>query len=280
MYLLDTRNEEYIKKSLANILNCNEDKITGFVVKYLPRYSFANAQSISLEEFYQYFNVRINDIKIDYITLNHVTTRFKNDIVEGKPLKPLSTILGENNLLTEFMKNHEIVFEKHNTRIETFYKGNMLDWNKFDSYSVGRLKNRLWGYNDKQDICVNGFLFQEEMDNSYIFLTGIPEIIQDIVCALDREDIGYEYCKKINCYVLVCKVDINDFLFDTMSKIGNEEKKELLLKHMINFLICKFIKKESYIDNEIVRIPDSKKILINDIISIRQIFDYKEIFQH
>lgn len=278
MYILDTRNEDSVRKSLASILNCNEQDIVSFIISYIPKYSFTNVQSISLDGFYKYFNMNIDDIKIDYVTLNHVTTRFKNEIIEGESLKPLSEILGDNNLLTEFMKNHDIVFEKNNSRIETYYKGVLIDWNKIYNYSTARIKNRLWGYNEKQDICINGFLFQEEMDNSYIFLTGIPEIIQDIVCALDREDIGYEYCKEINCYVLVCSVDINDFIFDEMSNLNNNEKKELLLKYMINYLISKFIKRESYIDNPVIRIPDTNEIKAQDIIDVRQIYDYKELF--
>lgn len=92
----------------------------------------------------------------------------------------------------------------------------------FDAPMVARLRDRFDKLNDS---CVNGFLFLENMDDSYIGLTGMPEIFSDIMAVLNRRDIQEEYYKQKTCYVAVISAKIEELIFDGIDpSISDQEK--------------------------------------------------------
>lgn len=274
MSILNTSSDNDLYESLDNILNVNSGDVKKFLYLNLSKFLNYHYWEIDLEAFYQEFSLP-KDFILDEITIHHVTTRLEEVTKENFVINNLETVLLSDNALTEFMKKHGIEFKKEQG-ISVYYKGNL---HQFKGYAQARLRNRL---SNLRDSCVNGFLFAEKMESSYTGLTGMPEIFSDLMDSLDRTDLQYEYFDKMKCYMVTLKVSLEDFIFDDFSEKSDlPEKTKLILQYVINYLCYKISKAQYYcFDNPIIRLPDNKSVKSSDVFSIRQITDYKEIFEN
>lgn len=270
MNVLDTRNVDTIIMSLSKILNVNEAKIMAYVSMNLPKYMYTNTiYDLDINPFLNYFNLSIDEIQIDKVTFHHITSRFKDEPIV-KRLDPLLTFLTSNNPSILFLKEHGLRFERTGNRIETYVNNQVVNWDKYEM--VGLIKNRLWGNQYvEQDICVNGFLFAEHMDISYQKLTVIPEILNQILTALNLRDLMMEYARHAKGYLYVCCLNIDEIIFDGMSdKYSKEKYVTKLLLHMLNYLIASFSKSISNVHNQCIRAFDTKTITEDEILDVIQ----------
>ena len=143
--MLDTRSEVAICQSLADILGTRKEAVEVFWAKAMPEY-----------------------VNQDYW---EITTRLLREELGEFRIDNLETVLLTENPMTALCKEHDIIF-KREEGIAVYYRGKRVSFNK--PMEV-RLRNRLDKVNDS---CVNGFLFSERMDDSYIGLTGMPEIFE------------------------------------------------------------------------------------------------------
>lgn len=275
MNILDTTSDLSIYESLANILAVREDDVRTFLLCNLQKYINYWEYQIDLQPFYKEFSLG-EEFALEGVTIHHVTTRLGEVKKETFNIDNLENLLLGQNTVTEFFKEYEIDF-KREQGISMYYKGKKKD--KYEGYADGRLRNRLDNLNDS---CVNGFLFDEWMDNSYIGLTGMPEIFSDLLSSLDRRDIQSEYFKNMKCYMATIDISIDDFIFDNYTHLRSpSEKTRLILQYVIAYLCFKFSNDEYYpFNNTIIRLPDNKNVKSSEIRMLRQIFDYKEIFKY
>lgn len=274
-HILDTTSVDNIIVSLGKILNTSTDRLLSFLDRNYDRYSYREYWELDLNPFYTEFNINKESFYFEFITIHHVTTRLQESNSKNFSIDNLETVLLSDNPLTKFFNENKIEFV-NNDGIEVYYHGVTT---KFNNYTSPRLKKRL---KLLEDSCINGFLFGDEMPNIYSYLTGMPEIVSDILIALNRTDLQEKYFNNMKCFRATLKVNVNDFIFDDFNKITSKfEKSQLILKYIISYLLLKHSNDEYYpFKNPIIRLPDNKNITNDEIVHLKQISNYKQIFQN
>lgn len=274
MHILNTSSVDEVYNSLDDILDIQRGSVKDFLSCNLQAFINCQYWEIDVNSFYKKFSLP-EDFSLEAIIIHHITTRLGNINKETFTIDNLETVLLSDNSLTQWLKKYEIEFKK-SQGISVYYKGRV---HEFNGYAEARLKNRLKNLGDS---CVNGFLFAENMDSCYSGLTGMPEIFSDLMNSLNREDLKYEYFGQQKCYMVTVKVLLENFIFDDFSeKKNSSEKTRLILQYVINYLCYKLSQDKYYsFDNPIIRLPDNKNVTSSDILDIRQITDYKEIFEN
>mgnify|MGYP000599135682 FL=1 len=204
----------------------------------------------------------------------HVTTRLTEQRLGEFKIDNLEEVLLSDNPMTQLCKKHDILFKREDG-IAVYYKGSR---KIFDKPMEARLRNRLDRVNDS---CVNGFFFPEWMDNSYTGLTGMPEIFSDIMVSLDRRDIQQEYFEKKTCYLATVETKIEDVVFDGSNpNMTSQEKTQKIMQYLLCYMGYKKTASDFYVSNPMVRLADSYNVPTDEIIEIKEIHDWKEIFEH
>ncbi len=275
--VIDTESAETIVRSLCNIFKISE---TDLKILYMTDEHFeflkSNHEDISLDGFYQLVKSadKLEDLKsyIEdlYVTSFHLSKRI-NPIEGNEKLYNLHSALLSETEIKCFFENHDIIFEKQGTKLKCIFKGQQVDWENFyntEHRNVARLvANRLEGnlfYNS--DNCINGFLFNHNIVNqsNVVHLSKSPEIVQNILEVLGLKEAIQEY--NTNClYIIKYRVKFIDFIFDTNSKLSNEEKFENLLKRLLQFLAYSLTNSETMISNPIVRTTDDLDVEPSDV---------------
>ena len=272
--MLDTRSEEMICKSLADILGTRKEAIEVFLAKTMPDYAVKNYWEIDADIFYNYFSLSKEEFVFDEVVFYHVTTRLIKQQLGEFTIDNLESVLLSDNLLTQLCKKYDILF-KREEGISVYYQGIK---KTFDKPMEARLRNRL---NKVNDSCVNGFLLPELMDDSYVGLTGMPEIFSDIMVSLNRRDIQQEYFEKKTCYLATVTTKIDKMIFDGADpRMSNQEKTQKIVQYLLCYVGYKKTGAASYVTNPMVRLADSYCVPANEIVDIREIYDWKEIFEH
>lgn len=272
--MLDTRSEDTICESLADILGNRKEAVEVFLAKVMPDYMGLRYCEINTDIFYSYFDLKKDEFTIDEVVFYHVTTRLSKQSLGEFRIDNLETVLLTNNPLTQLCKKYDIIF-KLEEGIVVYYKGKKV---LFEKPMEARLRNRLDKINDS---CVNGFLFPELMDDSYIGLTGMPEIFSDIMTALERRDIQQEYFREKTCYLVTLVTKTEDLIFDGLDpKMTCQEKTQKIIQYLLCYIGYKKTLIDSYVTNPIVRLADNYCVPEDKIVDIKEIRDWKEIFEH
>lgn len=272
--MLDTRNEKAIHESLSAELNVRKEAVQVFFAKYMPDYVCKNYWEINLSIFYEYFDLKKEVFTFDEVVFYHVTTRLSRQKLGEFDINNLEVALLSDNPMTRLCKKHDILF-KAEEGISVYYKNKKVF---FDKPMEARLRNRL---NNLGDSCVNGFLFPEWMDDSYVGLTGMPEIFSDIMMSLDRQDIQQEYFQKKKCYMATVSARTEKLIFDGADpKMTSQEKTQKIVQYLLCYMGYKKTNSTSYLTNPMVRLPDLYCVPTSEIVDIREISDWKEIFEH
>ena len=273
MCIINTSSVDTLYDSLDNAFGVNSGSVKAFLLCNLQKFINLGYWEIDLKQLYEEFSLS-EEFSLESITIHHVTTRLGEVKQDSFTIDNLETVLLSENTLTQFLKKYKIEF-KHEDGISVYYRGTL---HKFKGYAEARLRNRL---SNLRDSCVNGFLFAENMDNSYVGLTGMPEIYSDLMTSLNREDLQYKFFDEMKCYMATVKVSLSDFIFDDFSKIkDSSEKTKLILQYIFNYLCYKLSRNQYYyFENPIVRLPDNANVGNSDILALRQITDYTEIFK-
>lgn len=131
---------------------------------------------------------------------------------------------------------------------------------------------------EEQIICelLDGFLLPI-LNGGLVVKVG--EIFSDLMGALNKKEAQYEYFKNKKCFLATIKVNISELIFDgSKPDLILQEKTEQLLRYIIGYVYYKILSDDGYMSNPIIRLPDNKCVPHDEILSIREIFDYKEIF--
>lgn len=272
--MLDTRSEAAICQSLADILGTRKEAVEVFWAKAMPEYVNQDYWEININIFYEYFGLSKDDFVFDKVMFYHVTTRLLREELGEFRIDNLETVLLTENPMTALCKKNDIIF-KREEGIAVYYRGKRVSFNK---PMEARLRNRLDKVNDS---CVNGFLFPERMDDSYIGLTGMPEIFSDIMVALNRRDIQEDYYKQKTCYLAAISARVEDIIFDGFDpKITCQEKTQKNIQYLLCYMGYKKTAITSCMSNPMIRLEDTYCVPAEKIVEIREIYDWKEIFEH
>ncbi|MBN1062686.1 MULTISPECIES: hypothetical protein [Clostridium] len=269
-YILDTGSVNCIYDSLAKILNTNNDKLKQFIENNF------NGYELDLDSFYNEFRIKKDNFYFECISIHHITTRLTTENTsESFSIDNLEKVLLSDNSLTKFFKENQIRF-LNDDGIVVYYNDEIAN---FTGYTTARLKKRL---NYLNDSCINGFLFSDEMPCIYSGLTGMPEIVSDILTALNRTDLQKKYFENMKCFVSTIKVNIDDFIIDNLNEVTSKvEKSKIILKYVLSYLCLKYANNIYYsFENPIIRLPDNINIDNSSILYLKEISNYRQIFHN
>lgn len=63
-------------------------------------------------------------------------------------------------------------------------------------------------------------------------------------------------------------------------RMSNQEKTQKIIQYLLCYVGYKKTGAASYVTNPMVRLADSYCVPANEIVDIREIYDWKEIFEH
>lgn len=151
--------------------------------------------------------------KLTEVYLCHLTRRLNEN--NGNLLLPLNELLLTPNTFSNFLKKHDIFFQKDSVgEMVLFHHKRKVKWetNKKSAFSPSRFSKRL-----KEDFCVNGFQFlcgiNTNTGPSYSTYISVPEFIRDIDNLLNI-GLVQEYREKSLGYVALCRLSSDEVIFD------------------------------------------------------------------
>lgn len=99
--------------------------------------------------------------------------------------------------------------------------------------------------------------------------------------SLDRRDIQQEYFEKKTCYLATVETKIGDMVFDGSNpNMTSQEKTQKIMQYLLCYMGYKKTASDFYVSNPMVRLADSYNVPADEIIEIKEIHDWKEIFEH
>lgn len=169
------------------------------------------------------------------IYLYHLGRHFE----EPKTLLPLNDVLLLDTRLSAYLKSKNIHFNEKREELELYFKGKLIPRDVIECSGCNLLACRLGYYEDK-DYCINGFAFWPSIKNSpdeyFLHLQEGPEILQNLEEFL-KIDLTSEYKSKTKYYGIVCKVSIQDIIFDEKDRlIGIDEKIKYYIAGCLKYL--------------------------------------------
>lgn len=195
----------------------------------------------------------------DEVLLFHLARRLHGteDALEGCNLADL---LLSTNPLSSFLKERGIVFAQSGLHIETFFRGECVDWDSCPEGNSCYMKSRL-GYFGRGDFCFNGFAFKDLLyKNSYArSLSLAPEFLGSLAECLQCEAIEREYMENSDYFCYEYKLPLTDVIFDGHDNFSVEEKQHRLLRCVLQRLYqYQTIEPERWYDfeNLILRLAD------------------------
>ena len=235
---------------------------------------------IKFNQYYLELNNILKELKcdkineIDYISINHVTSRINTDNIFNEPIYNLANALINENELSAHLRKYKIKFKYDTDKncILMFQNGVQCTFDTND----GRLYNR-FGYNKSfNDYCINGYMFIDKlvMDSIRSYL-GSPEILKDISCKCSNTNIADDIEDNAHNYVLTFRASINNIhIDDAVSNLSNYQKTEQVIKYSILFLAHKKIANYNF-DNPIIYLEENHVVSPNDILKLF-LLDYQK----
>ncbi|ADK14756.1 hypothetical protein [Clostridium ljungdahlii] len=283
--ILVLKDVDSIYKSLSDILCTNETTIKWFIAR--KSIFYRQLEDVSLDDFFEkIFDEQIKKddlyarIKFDWVTVSHFSSRLDDKNIEKKPLYNLFDALINDTDLSFYMKENGFQFKKEKNSIITFYKGEKVSWEDFYEeelvgYDACLIKSRLIREEkNKNDKCINGFLFGEDLyRNNYVktILAGCPEIIKNICNVLGRKDMIKYIQDNSKNYVITFKQKVSNIIFDYSNELNYESKVYRIYKYVILYLCLKFCNRWDEGNNPIIRLKDYINVSVDNIVELKKI---------
>lgn len=283
--ILWTTSYEDIINSIEDICGCKKEKIEKYIEASQP-FTNIDITKINVERFFQCIGIEFNNklelfnmIKFDSCVISHVTSRIEEP--DKCDIYSLVDSLVLPTTLNGFLSSKGLVFKEENSKIQTYYNNEIVDWDKFDEDEVygniGRVKNRLLTEGRYIDNCINGFLFNDCFwkDSDVSQIVKCPEIILDICGILNKFDIIDEWKKASIPYALGFLANIKDITIDEYSNYKTIKSKiYLIYKFIIYYLIQKHYNKwDECHDNVKLRLKDNYSVNKDKIVGFYKIED-------
>ena len=208
--------------------------------------------------------------RLTEVYLCHLTRRLNES--DGNLLLPLDMLLLTPNAFSDFLKKHDIFFQKAPSgEMVLFHHKQKINWkdNKNRGFNPSRFSNRL-----NQDFCVNGFQFLYDINtnigpdyNSYM---SVPEFIRDIDYLLNI-GLVQEYRERSSGYVALCRLSSDEIVFDRPWKNGDFETQYLY--GALRFIWAYRFAKAISGNNPILRASDHSKVYVERWIEEKDILE-------
>ena len=218
---------------------------------------------------------------IDEISFFHLSRRLNNciDDYNGNNLMDLLTTV---NPLSQFLKEHQVQFQRENNHLVLIHRGKIKPLNETYDSDVLYLRGRL-GYNvNREDFCFNGFAFKDLLyKNDYARqLYFAPEFIGILSQYLHSPSICNDYLEQSSYYCYEYLIPMDKIIFDDFQTTSQSRKSVYLINRVLNRLSDYDSYHIDYIydhDNPIIRLGDfdtmdEKHFISKELISQNMIF--------
>lgn len=263
MYI-DTRSKEGMESSMSTYLDISVDELYQYI-DYAAGRAHKDQWAFNTDIFRDELENIISDLRpeeqIDEFLLFHLSRRLhgtENDVA-GRNLENLLTT---RNALSDFLRKYQIEFVKGEQNIITYYNGQEVDWDKCWDGNSSYMKVRLGYFKGREDYCFNGFAFRDLLyKNSYArALSGVPEIIGQLIERLGCKKMGYDFMENSTYYCYEYKVPIERVMFDGHDTYSRSQKQRYIvhcvLERLLQYSGEKDTRYMSDHDNPILRLND------------------------
>lgn len=264
MYI-HTHSRHSMEQSLCNYFNISAKELLALLVKagkvaqtdyYFDGYKFNNVIN-------QFIDSNLPNVLIDQILFFHLSRRL--NLVQSSYSytgRNLYDLLSTKNVMTEFLKKHEVEFVPIDGHLEILYKNRIVSLADAAEEGVPYLRWRLGHNKDRIDFCFNGFSMKDLLyRNSYAReLSDVPEFIGRLATFLKRRDIGTDYYENSRYYCFEYCIPLAKVLFDDSESLSNEAKQKYLLNQIFHRLYDYTVKDIRYMfdhNNPVLRLEDS-----------------------
>lgn len=208
-----------------------------------------------------FINSHMPESLIDEVLFFHLSRRL-NAAESCNAGNNLFDLLSTENVMSLFLKEHDVEFEVCDKRLNLIYKGKKISLEDTNKEHVPYLRWRLGHNANRIDFCFNGFLFKDLLyRNSYAReLYDVPEFIGTLATFLKRRDIGTDFFENSRYYCLEYRIPLERIMFDDDEKLEEEKKARYLLNQILNRLYNYHTSNIRYMfdyDNPIIRLTDS-----------------------
>ena len=125
---IDTHTRETMLRSFCSVLRISQYELRDVIWEIYR--STGNDYDDCISKIEAFIYERISDESLpDEILLFHFARRLKGT-EEDTIGRNLADLLTTPNALSDFLKDHQLTFEMGEQHIETYYKGNVVDWDK------------------------------------------------------------------------------------------------------------------------------------------------------
>lgn len=218
------------------------------------------------------------DKTLKRIQMFHLSRRLNGtDLHDNNNLEQL--LLNESPL-SLFLRKYGVTFAKVENHIGLYYKGvfqPLDDESKYENGNIWYIRGRL-GYDQNFDYCVNGFAFREQLEKNDYFsaLSKGPELVQNIACLFNIEEMLTDYCNNSQYYCAGYIIPLSEVVFDLpIPPKTNKDKTVGLIKQSLVRLYDSWRKCDSF-GNLVLRLSDSAMIKPEWFICSEKIADFVE----
>ena len=203
--------------------------------------------------------------QLDEVYIYHLARHF----LEPIELYPLRLLLLSHNLFSDFLKERGIEFCDNNNKLVCYYNGEIVS-SELIKEKEPHLAYRL-GYIEEPDLCINGFAFWVDIENTTFGYFQDLEKGPEILGEFDRffgMAMQQEYREKTKYYGVVLRVAIEEVIYD--GKNYNKEEKILLFMNIaLKKLLDCYCGGWRGASNICMRLADDVCAVVDDCILIR-----------
>lgn len=273
-YILDTTNEETLYTSLSKIFDVERLYLEEYIYEITLKMQLGEIEHIDFESFINHIKNRTgrNTIKckVDDVLIHHLTARI-SEPKQTDNLYNLYHSLIQQTDLSEFFRKHEIEFIKSGESLLCYHKGNLVNWEDFESSgTVAMIKRRL----NNKDHCVNGYLLPGTIHKyrNVEHLNLYPEILENIMRVLKTGDYKTEWLNKKKTYCISFKAKLNEVIIDGKDSLNKKEKLTFIFECVIYYLVSRARNSEIEEDNNpVIRLNDELNVSYENIVTVQEI---------
>ena len=238
---IDTRSKESMESSMSTYLDIPVDELYQYI-DYAAEKAQKDQWAFNIDLFYEELGNIISDlqpkIEIDELLFFHLSRRLHGteDDSSGRNLEDLLTT---RNVLSDFLREHQIEFIKGEQNLITYYKGQEVDWDKCWHGNSAYMKLRLGYFKGREDYCFNGFALKDLLyKNQYARnLYGAPEIIGQLAECLGCKRLENDCLENSSYYCFEYKVPIDRVIFDGHDNFSTSRKRQQIVYCVLERLL-------------------------------------------
>jgi len=256
-----------IYESLAKALNVTSSDIEEFIKAQTYRVKkdgyHWDYKKIVIDDILEYFDLDIQDIIINSITVSHVAAILDTNSYYEFGLLSLDELFSTDNSFIRFLKEFGVTFKREND-VFKLYINDQIQSTKYTTHRATK------------DKCINGFMFESnvEKDSNIDHLLRAPELVIHIgrellfTEQLVREWESRSVPSVITFKVMIDEIDGSTFKDDQQAK----SKEEIMVYFLISYFEFLLFEKTGYRnDNHMVYLKEETNIDANRIVQIRKL---------